>query len=140
MSARQNQRNQLSPGAAGGGGGGGNPQPRGDGGIIAETVQSVRDLGRITSPYASNVEQTGDPFTVGNRTLDAVTPGDNPENDALQFEQDVSDTTADAADAARNLGPNWLDELVAVAIPAVVVVAVLFLARPLLTILANTTG
>lgn len=46
----------------------------------------------------------------------------------------------DAINEARNLGPDYLDELTAVAVPIAVLFAVVWLLRPLLQIGANVSG
>lgn len=43
-------------------------------------------------------------------------------------------------DAARNLGPDWLDEVTAIAIPVVVLAVLAYLLRPFATIFAEVVG
>lgn len=52
----------------------------------------------------------------------------------------AADAVADVVDEARNLGPDWLDEVTVVAVVLAIVAGLLWLARPLLTALAGVTG
>lgn len=58
-----------------------------------------------------------------------------------QFDQTEGGGFADkTADAAKNLGPDWLDEVTLIGIPIVLVLAVLFLLRPYIGLLDGVSG
>lgn len=52
----------------------------------------------------------------------------------------IRDAVEDAVETGRNLGPDWLDEATGVAVVLLVVGAILWLARPLLTIGAEVVA
>lgn len=92
----------------------------------------------------------------GTYELDEATQGDvgpdNPFDGTVidnQFDDDPGggftdgDTYREAASEARdiafNIGPDWLDEAALIVLPLILVGAVLWLARPLLTVLAGVS-
>lgn len=81
-----------------------------------------------------------------NAALSGNADESNPYSDTLagdigrQFDDKPGGGVADqAADRALNLGPDWLDEAVIIGLVTVVIGVLLFLARPLLTIIAGVT-
>jgi len=68
--------------------------------------------------------------SAGTGVYDPTTTGDNTLGEVL----------GDILDAARNLGPDWLDEATIVVVVLAVLAAGLWLARPLLSIGAGVIG
>jgi hypothetical protein len=90
----------------------------------------------------SNYNPYDDLPNYGGTGAGATTPGDD------DFEAGVvtkavtgagSDTINTVSDTVLNIGPDWLDEAVIIGLVTVVIGVLLFLARPLLTIIAGVT-
>jgi len=149
-------RPTLDPGAGGGGGDDdaaivedrdGDGFSFGDAAEIwVESIPLVAQLRASESVNRAVTERDADPvdalesvdFAAGSGgPTDATTDAVSESADSVAA--DAADAATDAAERARNIGPDWLDELVTVGLAVVVVGVVLFLARPLLTIVAGVT-
>jgi len=87
---------------------------------FVERAQSGETGGSVVDPDGS-VPTADD--SAGTGAYDPTTTGTNDFGDVL--------------DAARNLGPDWLDEVTVVAVVLLVIGALLWLARPILSIIAG---
>ena len=132
----------LDPGAGAGGGGGTGGGLLGQLGEFVDPTQSASD--EFEQAVGSAFEQ-GFGFGVApglGGVVDDLSEGSIGDGSWLpETGQNVSDGASDAAsgllDWLRNLGPEWLDELLVVAVPLIVALAVLWLIRPLLEVVAS---